>query len=63
MGYRPPEEFEREANTGVNSAGATMSFFDVEGGSKQGDAVGRPGWGDRRSQALLARSFSVENRG
>jgi putative transposase len=27
LGYRPPEEFEREANTGVNSAGATMSFF------------------------------------
>ena len=27
LGYRPPEEFEREANTGVDSAGATMSFF------------------------------------
>jgi putative transposase len=27
LGYRPPEEFEREANPGVNSAGATMSFF------------------------------------
>lgn len=27
LGYRPPEEFEREANNGVNSAGATMSFF------------------------------------
>jgi hypothetical protein len=27
LGYRPPEEFEREANTGVHSAGATMSFF------------------------------------
>ena len=27
LGYRPPEEFEREANTGLNSAGATMSFF------------------------------------
>jgi putative transposase len=27
LGYRPPEEFERKANTGVNSAGATMSFF------------------------------------
>jgi transposase InsO family protein len=27
LGYRPPEEFEREANTAVNSAGATMSFF------------------------------------
>ena len=27
LGYRSPEEFEREASTGVNSAGATMSFF------------------------------------
>ena len=27
LGYRTPEEFEREASTGVNSAGATMSFF------------------------------------
>jgi putative transposase len=27
LGYRPPEEFEQEANTAVNSAGATMSFF------------------------------------
>ena len=27
LGYRPPEEFERDTNTGVNSAGATMSFF------------------------------------
>ncbi len=27
LGYRPPEEFEREANTAANSAGATMSFF------------------------------------
>src|ERR1035437_4113818 len=27
LGYRPPEEFEREAQTGLNSAGATMSFF------------------------------------
>jgi hypothetical protein len=27
LGYRPPEEFEREASTGANSAGATMSFF------------------------------------
>jgi Integrase core domain len=30
LGYRPPEEFEREANTAVNSAGATMSFFRQE---------------------------------
>ena len=27
LGYRTPEEFEREARTRVNSAGATMSFF------------------------------------
>lgn len=27
LGYRPPEEFERDVNPGVNSAGATMSFF------------------------------------
>jgi transposase InsO family protein len=27
LGYRSPEEFEREADTAVNSAGATMSFF------------------------------------
>jgi hypothetical protein len=27
LGYRTPEEFEREASTGVNSAGATISFF------------------------------------
>jgi hypothetical protein len=27
LGYRPPEEFEQEANPGINSAGATMSFF------------------------------------
>jgi transposase InsO family protein len=27
LGYRPPEQFEREASTAVNSAGATMSFF------------------------------------
>ena len=27
LGYRPPEEYEREANDGVISAGATMSFF------------------------------------
>ena len=27
LGYRPPEEFEQDVNTGVNSAGATMSFF------------------------------------
>jgi len=27
LGYRTPEEFEREVSTGVNSAGATMSFF------------------------------------
>ena len=27
LGYRSPEQFEREASTAVNSAGATMSFF------------------------------------
>jgi len=27
LGYCPPEQFEREASTTVNSAGATMSFF------------------------------------
>jgi transposase InsO family protein len=27
LGYRPPEEFERVAQTGAASAGATMSFF------------------------------------
>jgi putative transposase len=27
LGYRPPEEFEQEAVPGINSAGATMSFF------------------------------------
>jgi hypothetical protein len=36
LGYRPPEEFEREANTGVNSAGATMSFFKHEQGANRG---------------------------
>ena len=27
LGYRPPEEFERDASPTINSAGATMSFF------------------------------------
>ena len=27
LGYRSPEEFERDASTAVNSAGATLSFF------------------------------------
>ena len=27
LGYRPPEEFEKEASPAINSAGATMSFF------------------------------------
>jgi len=39
LGYRSPEEFEREANTGVNSAGATMSFF-RHGESYQSDGGG-----------------------
>jgi putative transposase len=50
LGYRPPEEFERETNTGVNSAGATMSFFrheeiyqsDVGGNSSGERPQGRP---------------------
>ena len=36
LGYRPPEEFEREANAAVNSAGATMSFFRHEEGANGG---------------------------
>jgi len=36
LGYRPPEEFEREANTAVNFAGATMSFFRHEEGANGG---------------------------
>jgi len=32
----PPEEFEREANAAVNSAGATMSFFRHEEGANWG---------------------------
>jgi hypothetical protein len=27
LGYRPPEEFERDASPAIHSAGATMSFF------------------------------------
>jgi putative transposase len=27
LGYRPPEQFERDASTAVNSVGATLSFF------------------------------------
>ncbi len=50
LGYRPPEEFEREASTGVNSAGATMSFFrhgeisqsDVKGNSSGERPKSRP---------------------
>src|SRR6195256_4327761 len=45
LGYRPPEEFEREVNTGVNSAGATMSFF-RHGEIYQSDA-GRNNSGER----------------
>jgi putative transposase len=36
LGYRPPEEFEREANAAVNSAGATMSFFRHADGANEG---------------------------
>ena len=50
LGYRPPEEFEREVSTGVNSAGATMSFFrygeiyqsDVKGNSSGERPKSRP---------------------
>jgi putative transposase len=50
LGYRPPEEFEREASTWVNSAGATMSFFrhgeisqsDVKGNSSGERPKSRP---------------------
>jgi putative transposase len=45
LGYRSPEEFEREANTTVNSAGATMSFF-RHGEIYQSD-VGRKNSGER----------------
>jgi hypothetical protein len=39
LGDRPPQEFERDANTGVNSAGAKMSFF-RHGESYQSDVGG-----------------------
>ena len=50
LGYRPPEEFEQEAVPGINSAGATMSFFrheeiyqsDVEGSSSGERPKSRP---------------------
>jgi integrase-like protein len=50
LGYRSPEEFEREADTAVNSAGATMSFFrhgeiyqsDVRGNSSGERSTDRP---------------------
>jgi len=46
LGYRSPEEFEREVNNGVNSAGATMSFF-RHGEIYQSDGKGN-GSGERR---------------
>jgi len=50
LGYRTPEEFEQEAVPGINSAGATMSFFrheeiyqsDVEGSSRGERPKSRP---------------------
>jgi transposase InsO family protein len=50
LGYRPPEEFEQEASPGINSAGATMSFFrheeiyqsDVRGNSSGERPKSRP---------------------
>jgi len=50
LGYRPPEEFEREASPAINSAGATMSFFrhgeiyqsDVRNDSNRGQPQSRP---------------------
>jgi transposase InsO family protein len=45
LGYRPPEEFEREANGGVNSAGATMSFFrhgEIYQSDEEGSSGERP---------------------
>ena len=50
LGYRPPEEFERDANAAVNSAGAIMSFFrhgeiyqsDAEGSNSGGRLKSRP---------------------
>jgi putative transposase len=36
LGYRPPEEFEREANAAVNSTGATMSFLKHAEGANGG---------------------------
>ncbi len=52
LGYRPPEEFEQEASPGINSAGATMSFF-RHGEIYQSD-VGGNSSGERRR--LLHRS-------
>jgi len=45
LGYRPPEEFEREVNSGVNSAGATMSFFrhrEIYQSDEEGSSGERP---------------------
>ena len=49
LGYRPPEEFEREANTGVNSAGATMSFF------RHGEIYQSDGGGNRSGERPKSR--------
>jgi transposase InsO family protein len=34
LGYRPPEESERESNTGVNSAGATLQQLALRTGAE-----------------------------
>jgi putative transposase len=52
LGYRPPEEFEREASPAIDSAGATMSFFrhgEIYPSDEQSESSGeRP---NRRSPA------------
>jgi putative transposase len=55
LGYRPPEEFEREANTEVNSAGATMSFF-RHGEIYQSDVSGNSGGERPKSRPPTHRS-------
>jgi transposase InsO family protein len=54
LGYRPPEEFERESSTGIDSAGATMSFF-RQGEIYQSD-VGNSSGERRKSRSPAHRS-------
>jgi len=49
LGYRPPEEFERDACPVVNSAGATMSFF-RHGEIYQSDEAGKNSGGRPKSR-------------